>query len=217
MYRADQIRYCLCCLVVLLVLSSCKDQQQLSLQEYSEESMTDASVDEVFSEADTMAQSYIDVGVTEMADQADLYVFVCGCVVVPGVYQLPVGSRVYDGILLAGGLTEEADIDAVNQARLLSDGEKVYIPAKGEDYIEAGSEYNEHGIQVSEASSGLVNLNRASKDELLTLPGIGESKADAIIDYRDQHGGFRSKEELMNISGIKEGVYHKIEAFICVD
>ncbi len=136
-----------------------------------------------------------------------LYVFICGQVQKPGVYCLPSGSRIVDLIELAGGCLEGADICAVNQAEKLVDGSQVYIPAVGE--TETGA---------SEViSDGLVHLNRADKEELMTLPGIGETKAELILEYRETRGGFATVDEIMNIPGIKEGVFRKIQDYITVE
>ncbi|MDE7367390.1 MAG: helix-hairpin-helix domain-containing protein [Lachnospiraceae bacterium] len=147
--------------------------------------------------------------ISETPVEEEVYVFVCGQVQNPGVYGMPSGSRICDALAAAGGCLETADTCAVNQAERLQDGEKIYIPAVGEE------------LPVSEeertASDGLVHLNRATKAELMTLPGIGESKAEQILAYREEHGGFSTVEELMNISGIKEGVFQRIQEYITVE
>lgn len=146
---------------------------------------------------------------SEVSAEEEVYVFVCGQVQYPGVYSMPSGSRICDALAAAGGCLETADICVVNQAECLQDGEKVYIPAIGEELFVSGEE--------AAASDGLIHLNRATKAELMTLPGIGESKAEQILAYREEHGGFSTVEELMNISGIKEGVFQKIQDYITVE
>ena len=131
-----------------------------------------------------------------------LCVFVCGAVKCPGVYELPKGSRIYEAIEQAGGLKKSADITGVNQAQVLEDEMQVFVPTKGE-----GNESTE---------SGKVNINMATKEELMTLSGIGESKADSIIQYREQQGKFQNIEDIMNISGIKDGLFQKIKDYITV-
>lgn len=128
------------------------------------------------------------------------FVYVCGEVACPGVYEMPSGSRIYQVIERAGGLTEQADAAALNQAEPVSDGMMAYIPAIGEALSTA-----------AEPADGRINLNTASREELLTLPGIGASKADAILSYREDHGGFQDIRDLMNITGIKEGVFGKLK------
>ena len=148
-----------------------------------------------------------------------LYVYVCGEVKKPGVYTFPAGSRICDAIDAAGGLAKEADKFYLNQAELLVDGEKIYVPSKEETEqsdtgaIEdsfAGSLGTGGSVSQAGASDGKVNINTASKEELMTLTGIGEKKAEAIIRYREENGGFQSIEELMQVEGIKEGTYGKI-------
>lgn len=135
------------------------------------------------------------------------YVYVCGEVNVPGVYKLPAGSRVYEAVQLAGGLTEKADAAAVNQALLLADGQMIQIPAQGEESHTA--------IEIEE-EDGRVDLNTADIRELMEIPGIGEAKAKSIIAYREQNGGFQSAEDVMKITGIKEGLYSKMKDYITV-
>ena len=100
-----------------------------------------------------------------------------------------------------------AYIDRINQAELLSDGQMLRIPTIEEVEQEA----------LEAEKNGLVNINQASCEELMTLPGIGQSKAEAIISYREEHGAFQSTEEIMNISGIKEKAYEKVKDSITVD
>ena len=133
-----------------------------------------------------------------------IFVYVCGAVVNEGVYELPEGSRVYEAIEMAGGFTEDAAGTQINQAEILTDETRLYIPTIGEMQSEQTQQ------------DGKVDLNAASKEELMTLPGVGEAKASQIIEYREEHGRFREIEELMNISGIKEGLFQKVKDYIKV-
>ena len=144
-------------------------------------------------------------------------VHVCGAVEQPGVYELPQGSRIYQAIECAGGLSNEADPDYLNQADFVSDGEKIYVPTR-EEVTEMDSRLQNVMTQSGETigSSGLVNLNTASEDQLCTLPGIGSSKAKSIIVYREEHGSFDRIESVMNVAGIKDGLFQKIKAYITV-
>ncbi len=148
-----------------------------------------------------------DIHTESPSAQTEIYVYVCGCVNKPGVYCLAEDARVYEALEAAGGAAKDADIDGMNLAQPLADGERVYVPVQGEE-------------QVSEAGTGagvsLININQASAADLVTLPGIGQAKANAIINYRLQHGGFSAKEELLEVPGIKEGIYDQIEALITV-
>lgn len=141
-------------------------------------------------------------------DKSDIYVYVCGAVVNPGVYQAKEDARVYQLIQMAGGILPEGAGEYVNQAATVIDGEQLYVPFQSE--VEMGVMDSEG----KESGENSVNINTAGAEELMTLPGIGESKAQAIIQYREEHGGFQSIEELTNITGIKNGVYEKIKELV---
>lgn len=134
-----------------------------------------------------------------------IYVDICGEVEAPGVYCLDEGARVCDAVAAAGGFTPDAAGKAVNQARTLQDGEQVLIPSAAE------AEEGEQDGNGTGMSDGLVNINTADASGLMTLPGIGEAKAADIISYRTEHGNFQKKEDLMQVPGIKEGLYQKLE------
>lgn len=133
-----------------------------------------------------------------------IYVFVCGAVNNPGVYEVSEGSRAFEVIEAAGGFTAEAADYVVNQAEVLKDETKLYIPT-----IEEVEEQSSSG-------SGKVNINFATKEELMTLPGVGEAKANQIIQYRNENGSFVRIEDIMLISGIKEGLFEKIKEYITI-
>ena len=135
---------------------------------------------------------------------ADIYVYVCGAVEQEGVYKLPAGSRIYEAVEMAGGFREDAAKSEVNQAEVLVDEARVYVPTFAETF--AGEAEND----------GKINLNKATKEELMTLPGVGASRAESIIQYRNENGGFKSIDEIMLISGIKEGLFEKIKDLIKV-
>lgn len=136
------------------------------------------------------------------------YVYVCGEVKSPGVYMLKKQSRIYEAVALAGGMTEEANAESVNQAEYVEDGMMVRIPNREEEVqTEAAGSLKESGEQ---AGDGRLDLNTATAAELMTLPGIGETKAESILRYREESGGFSSVEDIMNVDGIKDGVYHQI-------
>lgn len=143
-------------------------------------------------------------------EETDIFVYVCGKVNFPGVYKLEEGSRVYEAIEAAGGALEEADLDSVNQAELLTDGKQIKIYSK-EEISQGTAVNNESSLNVS---SGKVNINTADKNLLMTLPGIGESRAGDIIRYRDEHGLFSSIDDIKNISGIKDKMFEKIKDYI---
>ena len=143
---------------------------------------------------------------------ADIYVYVCGAVVSPGVSRMTLGERIFLALERAGGPLDTADLSAVNLAAAAEDGDKIYIPVVGEipGVLETGN-------GETEGSGDRVNINRASKDVLMTLPGIGEKKAEAILAYRESVGTFESPEDLMKVAGIKEGLYEKIKDLIDIN
>ena len=132
-------------------------------------------------------------------------VYICGAVVSPGVYTLPEDARVFSLIEAAGGLTQEADERFINQAAVLTDGQQITVLTKEE----TAGRYDLPPAGSAEADSR-IDINTADEKTLMTLPGIGEARAAAIIAYRQEHGPFERPEDIQNISGIKGAVYEKI-------
>ena len=130
-------------------------------------------------------------------------VHVCGEVNTPGVVELAAGSCAADAVEAAGGFTERAAPDGLNLARALSDGEQVRVP----DAEEAASAAESEAVR----ESGRIDINSATREQLMSLPGIGEVRAEAIIAYRTEHGPFSEISELMNVSGIGESILKQIE------
>lgn len=148
--------------------------------------------------------------------EALICVHVCGAVNAPGVYEMAEGSRVCDAVALAGGFAEDADSTWINQAGYVQDGQQLYVYT-AEETQGLSRDAPPHGeAAVQDTADGLVNLNTAGREELMTLPGIGEAKADAIIAWRTEHGAFGAIEEIQQISGIKEAVFSKIKDRITV-
>ena len=177
-------------------------------------------------------------GRTELSDASSeeaktLVVHICGAVSAPGVYELPAGSRIIDAVEAGGGFLPEADEACCNLAEEIVDGCQIYIMTKSESCADGQAE-KKAGIQTSPDSdmqttdinvrsnsttaleNGLVNLNTADVAALMTLPGIGESRAKAIISYREQQGAFTKIEDIMKISGIKQAAFSKIKDKITV-
>lgn len=146
---------------------------------------------------------------TELITGQNVFVYICGEVVSPGVYEVPAESRIWDVLLAAGGFTEEAAAESINLAKKVEDGMQITVPSLSEE--------EERKQEAERKAAGLVNLNTASKEELCTIPGIGESRAEAILAYRNAQGGFSSVEEIMQVDGIKEGLYAKIQDKIYVE
>ena len=138
-----------------------------------------------------------------------------GAVNEPGVVELDTGSRVADAIEAAGGLAIDADCTTLNQAQLLQDGQKVYVPKEGE--IDASGALVDSSTQeAGQAATTLVNINTATLEELDALPGVGPATAQAIIDDREANGPFASEEDIMRVSGIGEKKYEKLKGSICI-
>lgn len=138
-----------------------------------------------------------------------LLVHVCGAVCCPGVYELSDGDRVLDAVKAAGGFSEDAAQDALNLAQEVEDGSRIRIPTESE--AESGSQ----AFWPSE-DDGKINLNTAGTSELTSLSGIGESRAEDILSYRQEHGPFQSIEEIKNVPGIKDTIFEKIKDDITV-
>lgn len=148
--------------------------------------------------------------IKESTKGQSIYVDISGEVINPGVYEVEEGARIYRVIELAGGFTEQAVIDYVNRAKVVSDSEKIVIPSK-EDIANGIISMDTSNQEHVKEKNNLVNLNTSTKEELMTLPGIGESKANSIIDYRENIGKFTCIEDIMKISGIKEAAFAKIK------
>lgn len=213
MRKRGYLMICVC--MMLLYLAGCNKEK---------DSITfDTASDETVRAEDTLTKEDIRVYDAKEADEKTksaeqtaentIYVYVCGEVVLPGVYEFTSGMRVADAIMAAGGMTEEAAETYWNQAAVLEDGQKIYVPTKEEA---AGDAESQSGEQMIEQENK-INLNTASKEQLMTLSGVGSAKADAIIAYRKEQGGFQSIEDIMKIEGIKEGVFKKIKDKITVE
>ena len=141
-----------------------------------------------------------------------IVVHITGAIPRPGVYALPQGARVQDGISAAGGFLAEAEKTNINLAQSLEDGEKLDIP-----FVEGASPVLVTPVpEVVSSTTELVNINTASIAELDTLPGIGPTTAQKIIDYRDQNGPFLSIEDIINVSGIGPASYERLKDLITV-
>ena len=233
-------------LSVCILLCGCTRREQLVLENVSEEEeqFADLQAEEEqdeseapdLQEGDTqqMQSSQGQNRLDESGKIQSIFVHVCGAVMNPDVYELSVGSRVYEAVQAAGGFTDDADENYVNQAQILSDGVKLVIPtvkqtsAKESENIEnnligivgessgvGGQSITDTGSDTS--SDGKVNINTASEAELCNIPGIGAVRAAAIVAYRQEKGSFSTIEDIMNVSGIKEGTYEKIKDSIKIN
>ena len=150
----------------------------------------------------------------ESPEQDLITVDVKGAVKSPGIYDLPVGSRVHDAVQKAGGLTEQADSKSINLAQKVSDEALVYVPTKGE---EAASQQTGSGTPPSTSKDKKVNLNKASLEELKQVKGLGGKRAQDIIDHREANGKFKSVDELKKVSGIGAKTIEKLKDYVTVD
>ncbi len=233
----------ICFLVPALTgLFGCTKREQLTIMTKEQETQETQETEEDQSVIDTQAGRYEDIpkdmsvsaeqpqeSAPEPQTEQTIFVHVCGAVRTPGVYELKNGSRVYEAVQAAGGFTDDAEENYVNQAQILSDGIKLMIPtieevlAMPEDGMDAqaaegmAGQSAEGGMAGQPADDGRININTASEQELCTIPGIGATRAAAIVQYRQEHGSFGSVEDIMKVTGIKEGTYEKIKDSIKVN
>ena len=195
-------------------VSTQEQTEEVSFEDYSVESVSEQSSVEDNLSSDTQMQEPADM------EQAQVVaVYVCGAVNNPGVYYLDVHAIKQAAIEQAGGFSESADQSYVNLAQPVSEGERIYVPTLEEteqlSYLQTDkSDVSIESVKKSDTEK--ININTATKEQLMTLPGIGENKANAIIEYRQTQGMFKTIDEIMRIDGIKEGVYNKIKNLIIV-
>lgn len=137
-----------------------------------------------------------DTGDSTQVQSPKIYVHVAGSVKAPGIYQLDSGTRVYDAVLAAGGFTDKANQSSVNMARALTDGEQLLISSESSSVTFEGA-----------VTSSLISLNQASSSQLEDLPGVGPALAGRIVDWRTANGGFKAKEDLLNVAGIGDKLF----------
>ena len=144
-------------------------------------------------------------------------VHVSGAVIKPGVYELPEGSRLYEAVDLAGGFSDDADGEYMNLAAVLEDGKQYHIPTREEaEELRAGGAANGEEQASAFTSDGKLDINLATAVDFMQLNGIGESKAKAIVAYREENGPFTDIEEIKNVSGIGEGTFQRLKDLITV-
>ena len=171
-------------------------------------------------ELDSSTESQLEMtnDISSQIEITTIYVDIKGAVNKPGMYQLPIGSRVNDLIELAGGFTDQAVTQEVNLAQLLSDQMMIYIRSIDESLIMNDMDVIPSSIIVSmeEDTLNKININTANESELMNLPGIGPKKAQAIIEYRQVNGSFQCIEDIQQVSGIGAKTYEQIESLITV-
>ncbi|SER71154.1 helix-hairpin-helix domain-containing protein [Lachnobacterium bovis] len=204
---------------ITLSLTACQKEEVLISNKSSEannsiERKYNSKSDEHKQKSESMNNKYAHGNAT-----SNVVVYVCGQVNKPGVYQLSANKRINDAVELAGGFKPEAAVEYHNLADKLLDGQKIYVPSRLEVQNQAipneNTSVNDQSKNVQD--DGKVNLNSATKEQLMTIKGVGEKKADSIIDYRTKHGNFSKIEDLKNIAGIKDGLLNKIKDYITVN
>lgn len=197
------------------------DSRQINTQETDsmQEEMQTGSTQMLTQASDVQGETIPAADEAAITQPQECYVDICGAVVTPGVYQVYADTRIYEVILLAGGLTPDAEQSCINQALLIYDGMKLIVPTKAE--WESGEfRLDEQGMVVSagkeqvsaaEETDGLININEATVEELCTLPGVGSTKAESIVAYREQYGKFSCIEDIKKVAGIKDGLFEKIK------
>lgn len=150
---------------------------------------------------------------------SNIIVYVCGCVEENKNVILKEGSRISDAIDAAGGLTENADLTNINLAYILEDGEKIYIPKKGETIANSNDNTNSNSPSFStsiSAKNSKININKATQTELELISGIGPSTALKIINFRKENGNFKKIEDIKNVPGIGDAKFNQIKDYITV-
>lgn len=197
------IVFCMC------LFCACSSGEEVRLEE-SESALEDARLE-------TTALSSSEASLSE--SQSTIFVHVCGKVNDPAVYEFENGARVVEAIEKAGGFMENAATDYLNLAKVLTDGEKIYVPDKEEalGLNPVNIDTAQGNVADAKDTNTKVNINTASKEELLSLKGIGDSRAEDIINYRTENGKFAAIEDIMKVPGIKQGAFNKIKDNIRVE
>lgn len=211
--------------IIVCMLFGCERKEAVNLEEFAVDAVWEAvgtTEEKVLAdtEADRLSGSEKEAVQETQLQEQDIIVHICGAVKKPGVYTLEAGSRVYQALEKAGGVCPEGAPDFLNQADVLQDGMKLYVPTQ-EEVSQALEEGNDRGVfwaaeEQTAQALGLVNINTATEEELCTLTGIGSNKARSIIAYREKNGKYQKIEDIMLVEGIKNGMFQKIKDSITV-
>lgn len=185
------------------------------------------SISDVEPDNNILFNNIYDNNIQTLEKQKEILIHVSGCVKNNGIVKLKENSRINDAIEAAGGLTSDADLSNINLAYILEDGEKIYIPKKGEEIAEesytssvtsetSSIKSGSSSSTTSSSKTSKININKATQTELETIPGIGPSTALKIINYREENGKFNSIEDIKNVSGIGDTKYEKMKDYITV-
>ena len=209
--------------MTLPLISACRKKDSVAIMSADNELLnditgSDAAVADEDSDKDSDKDFDKDPDKDSDKEAVSLLVHICGAVANPGVYELAEGDRICHAVEKAGGFTTRADQNYLNQAQKITDGMRIYIPTQEETALAAEDILllTDDLQQAHASESGLININTAGLEQLCSLPGIGEGKAQNIIAYREEKGSYTSIEEIMNVEGIKEGLFEKIRDKITV-
>lgn len=202
-------------LVIAAILGAAFSCQSNPDKDISDNSTENGSV-EIITEPEEDSSEADSTSEAESTSE-EICAYVCGAVKEPGVYYFEPGSRINDAVEAAGGFTDNAAKEYINLAEEIHDGQQIYIPDEGETHM--GEFYNidpGYDAPMNQSGDGLIDINTASLEQLKTLPGIGDVKANAIITYRETSGNFTDIEDIKNVSGIGESSFEKIKDYIKV-
>ncbi|MBE5882109.1 MAG: ComEA family DNA-binding protein [Lachnospiraceae bacterium] len=198
-----------CLVLTVLLFCGCSRESDLVIS-----TADPVEAEETVSEPAEDVASGQESSVLQNEQPATIYVQVTGAVRNPGVYELPEGSRVFEAVQKAGGMTDDAAPESVNQAVEVADGAMIVLYTKHEwgERVQSTDTMQSDALPENAGSSdGRVNINTADLEQLCTIPGIGQTRAQSIITYREQNGAFGCVEDIMKVSGIKDGLFEKIK------
>lgn len=213
-----------CLFATAFLCIGCAGQRETSLDMLQEETGGAKEESLVIQETQDEASTQQDTGqkpaqeasaIPSQADAQQIYVQVNGAVKMPGVYQMEAGGRIFQAIELAGGMTQEAAPQSLNQAAVAADGQviTVYTYQEWEEMQNSAGTLPKDALTQTAADmqDDRVNINTADLDTLCGIPGIGQTRARDIISYREQNGAFERIEDIQKVSGIKEGLFNRIK------
>lgn len=192
-------------MLLMTVFTACSKETDIYLEETETESFIETETVQEVTETQTAAEK-----------TGTIVVYVCGEVINPGVYELAAGMRICDAVEAAGGLTKKASRDYWNLAEELTDGQMLCFPTAQEAKERMESAGETQTADSGTSADGKVNINTADITVLQTIPGIGQTRAEAILAYRKENGSFQSIEDIMKVSGIKNGLFEKMKDYITV-
>lgn len=192
-------------MLLVTVFTACSKETDIYLEETEAESFIETETVQEVTETQAAAEK-----------TGTIVVYVCGEVINPGVYELAAGMRICDAVEAAGGLTKKASRDYWNLAEELTDGQMLCFPTAQEAKERMESAGETQTADSGTSADGKVNINTADITVLQTIPGIGQTRAEAILAYRKENGSFQSIEDIMKVSGIKNGLFEKMKDYITV-